>query len=141
MTGTYLTTDRAIAELTEYDSSNTNDVAFVTDKVDLSNRQVENDLFDDFDSFPTDSTTKTWKSFSDAALYYFQMLWYKKIGNKDQSDLAKILYSDEKQTLKLLAKSQPTVNTRTKQTSVSASYSSSLLVDIPGMTDSNGNLI
>lgn len=111
MTQNYLTTTRAIAEITEYDSTNANDVAWVTDKVSLCNRQVENDTIKFYISYPV-SGSDAFNTFADAALSFFQYLWYKKIGNDNLSELGKTEYDIQIKSLEILAKSDVSTNRR-----------------------------
>jgi hypothetical protein len=142
MTGTYLTEDVAKEELKQ-DVSLNNEVftEWFENKVGQSNRQVENDLSEDYaGNFPTDTNSATYKSFADAALAWIVYQWKLKQGVDNIADFKKA-YDSIIDGLITNAKSKPTDNMRSKQASYSTSYSSSLLKNIPGMTDTNGNLI
>lgn len=112
MTGTYLTEDQSREELkNDISLTNQEQQKWVINGTSQSNRQVENDLSDAFETFPADNSDPNFSSFADAALMFLKYLWALRLGKQNAKDY-KTAYDAMISGLKTQAKSQVKTNRR-----------------------------
>lgn len=140
MAGDYLVFEPAKRAI-DKDEINDTDKEWLLDNIPKANRQIENDTADLIDAYPTDDTTDLYKSYSDAATAWLRYQW--SIFQSDEQGKTDALeeYQTTLKGIRTLLASKPDENTRSKKASYSTSYSSTLLKNIPGVTDGYGNLL
>jgi len=141
MAGTYLKVEPAQRAI-EKPEPNEKDKEWIRDNLVESNIQIENDTMDLTSGvFPTDENSDLFKSYATAAAAWFRYKWAILQSDEQGKTDALELYNNKKAGIRTALQAKPTDNPSGKKASVSIGYSSSLLNNIPGMTDNYGNLL
>lgn len=141
MPGNYLKAEPAKRAISK-EEPNAKDLEWLRDNRAKANRQIENDTMDlAKGEFPTNPDDDLYNSYADAATAWLQYQW----AIKQSDDQGKTTSLEEYKTIlagiRTRLSAEPTDFPSSKKASYSTSYSSSLLHNIPGMTDQYGNLL